>query len=189
MLEWTLTSMKDESPGLGVSGGRPGVQEEEEEEGPRTPRPRSADDAIRRGGRSDPDLREGGPESGSDPSFLFPEAAEKQAGAVLCGLQRLLFTSLEVRGERGAPGQQKCCACSSIYVVLQRRSSKFPGGPDAPEPPPPPPFQRDFYCGPCTVSGDLPTWIQGTLYRSGPGLWEVGERQLRHTYDGEGHRE
>ena len=48
----------------------------------------------------------------------------------------------------------------------------------------PPPFQRDFYSGPCTVTGALPPWIQGTLYRSGPGLWEVGERQLRHTYDG-----
>ena len=34
------------------------------------------------------------------------------------------------------------------------------------------------------MSGALPPWLRGTLYRAGPGLWEVGERQLRHIMDG-----
>ena len=34
------------------------------------------------------------------------------------------------------------------------------------------------------MSGAVPPWLRGTLYRVGPGLWEVGERQLRHLLDG-----
>ena len=34
------------------------------------------------------------------------------------------------------------------------------------------------------MSGALPPWMRGTLYRVGPGLWEVGGRQLRHLLDG-----
>ena len=34
------------------------------------------------------------------------------------------------------------------------------------------------------MSGAVPPWLRGTLYRVGPGLWEVGGRQLRHLLDG-----
>ena len=44
--------------------------------------------------------------------------------------------------------------------------------------------QEDSYQGSCTVAGTLPPWLRGTLYRAGPGLWEVGSRQLRHMADG-----
>ena len=47
-----------------------------------------------------------------------------------------------------------------------------------------PPFQEDAYQGACSVSGAVPPWLRGTLYRVGPGLWEVGGRQLRHLLDG-----
>ena len=45
--------------------------------------------------------------------------------------------------------------------------------------------QSDSYQGTCTVAGSLPLWLRGTLLRTGPGLWEVGTRQLRHMTDGE----
>ena len=50
--------------------------------------------------------------------------------------------------------------------------------------PPSPSRQEDAYYGTCSVSGSSPAWLRGTLYRVGPGLWEVGERQLRHLVDG-----
>ena len=45
-------------------------------------------------------------------------------------------------------------------------------------------MQEDSYRGSCAVRGALPPWLRGTLLRSGPALWEVGERQLRHLNDG-----
>ena len=33
--------------------------------------------------------------------------------------------------------------------------------------------QEDEYGGPCAVRGHVPPWLRGTLYRIGPGLWEV----------------
>ena len=45
--------------------------------------------------------------------------------------------------------------------------------------------QEDSYQGSCAVAGALPPWLKGKLFRAGPGLWEVGERQLRHLTDGE----
>jgi len=46
---------------------------------------------------------------------------------------------------------------------------------------------EDAYSGRCAVaSGALPPWLRGTLFRAGPGLWEVGDRQLRHSSDGFG---
>ena len=54
----------------------------------------------------------------------------------------------------------------------------------SPKPQPPPREQEDAYQGPCSVSGAVPPWLRGTLYRVGPGLWEVGGRQLRHLLDG-----
>lgn len=34
------------------------------------------------------------------------------------------------------------------------------------------------------VAGDLPEWLSGTLYRNGPGRFEVGGRDLTHWFDG-----
>ena len=51
-------------------------------------------------------------------------------------------------------------------------------------PSPSPLTQEDSYYGTCSVHGTPPPWLRGTLYRVGPGLWEVGSRQLRHVLDG-----
>jgi carotenoid cleavage dioxygenase-like enzyme len=34
------------------------------------------------------------------------------------------------------------------------------------------------------VSGELPRWLQGSLIRTGPAKWEVGERSMNHWFDG-----
>ncbi|ADJ14908.1 carotenoid oxygenase family protein [Halalkalicoccus jeotgali] len=34
------------------------------------------------------------------------------------------------------------------------------------------------------VMGELPDWLSGTLYRNGPGRFEVGDRTLTHWFDG-----
>jgi carotenoid cleavage dioxygenase-like enzyme len=34
------------------------------------------------------------------------------------------------------------------------------------------------------VEGDLPEWLTGTLYRNGPGLFEVGDEPITHWFDG-----
>ncbi|MDL5360946.1 carotenoid oxygenase family protein [Halalkalicoccus sp. NIPERK01] len=34
------------------------------------------------------------------------------------------------------------------------------------------------------VAGELPDWLSGTLYRNGPGRFEVGDRTLAHWFDG-----
>ena len=34
------------------------------------------------------------------------------------------------------------------------------------------------------MQGAVPPWVRGTLFRTGPGLWEVGSRQLRNVCDG-----
>ena len=56
--------------------------------------------------------------------------------------------------------------------------------PSLSHPSPPTPLQEDSYHGLCRVTGTLPVWLTGTLYRNGPGLWECGGRQLRLTADG-----
>ena len=34
------------------------------------------------------------------------------------------------------------------------------------------------------LSGALPPWLQGSLIRTGPALWEVGDRTINHWFDG-----
>src|SRR5215210_1832596 len=34
------------------------------------------------------------------------------------------------------------------------------------------------------VTGELPGWLQGSLVRTGPAGFEIGERPLRHWFDG-----
>lgn len=34
------------------------------------------------------------------------------------------------------------------------------------------------------VTGDIPSWVKGSLYRNGPGLFEFGEDKYNHLFDG-----
>src|SRR5690349_4559439 len=34
------------------------------------------------------------------------------------------------------------------------------------------------------VEGRLPSWLSGSLLRTGPAKWEVGAQQMRHWFDG-----
>ena len=34
------------------------------------------------------------------------------------------------------------------------------------------------------VQGTIPSWLQGTLIRNGPGTFEIGEQRYRHWFDG-----
>lgn len=36
----------------------------------------------------------------------------------------------------------------------------------------------------CCISGIIPPWLSGRLVRNGPGLFEVGETEYRHWFDG-----
>src|SRR5947209_5380344 len=38
--------------------------------------------------------------------------------------------------------------------------------------------------GSLPVRGRLPEWLQGSLVRTGPAKWEVGERSMNHWFDG-----
>lgn len=35
-----------------------------------------------------------------------------------------------------------------------------------------------------SVDGELPTWLEGTLYRNGPGRFEYGDKTYEHLFDG-----
>src|SRR5438874_2496664 len=34
------------------------------------------------------------------------------------------------------------------------------------------------------VTGALPAWLAGSLLRTGPARWDIGENQMRHWFDG-----
>src|SRR5262245_22992646 len=34
------------------------------------------------------------------------------------------------------------------------------------------------------LTGELPAWLEGSLLRTGPAKWEVGERTMNHWFDG-----
>lgn len=35
-----------------------------------------------------------------------------------------------------------------------------------------------------TVKGSIPHWVNGSLYRNGPGMFEIGEHKFKHRFDG-----
>jgi carotenoid cleavage dioxygenase-like enzyme len=35
------------------------------------------------------------------------------------------------------------------------------------------------------IVGSIPTWLEGSLYRNGPGLFEIGDSHFRHLFDGQ----
>ena len=34
------------------------------------------------------------------------------------------------------------------------------------------------------LSGEIPSWIDGSLFRNGPGKYELGDQQVEHLFDG-----
>ncbi|KAG2249917.1 hypothetical protein Bca52824_089545 [Brassica carinata] len=44
--------------------------------------------------------------------------------------------------------------------------------------------QQEKWEGELTVQGKIPTWLNGTYLRNGPGLWNIGDHDFRHLFDG-----
>ncbi|KHN87231.1 Beta,beta-carotene 15,15'-monooxygenase [Toxocara canis] len=36
----------------------------------------------------------------------------------------------------------------------------------------------------CDIKGKLPTWLKGTLFRNGPGMFSIGDHSFEHLFDG-----
>jgi len=34
------------------------------------------------------------------------------------------------------------------------------------------------------ISGEIPSWVEGSLYRNGPGMFKIGEDTYKHLFDG-----
>jgi carotenoid cleavage dioxygenase-like enzyme len=45
-------------------------------------------------------------------------------------------------------------------------------------------LDQETHVGRLPVEGELPTWLKGSLIRTGPAQWEVGERTMNHWFDG-----
>jgi len=45
-------------------------------------------------------------------------------------------------------------------------------------------LERETRVASLPVKGELPPWLQGSLIRTGPAKWEVGERTMSHWFDG-----
>lgn len=45
-------------------------------------------------------------------------------------------------------------------------------------------LERETRVDELQVAGELPAWLQGSLLRTGPAKWEVGEQRMRHWFDG-----
>ena len=45
-------------------------------------------------------------------------------------------------------------------------------------------IDREYDRYECPVDGELPSWLSGTLFRNGPGRFEVGDHDLNHWFDG-----
>ena len=44
--------------------------------------------------------------------------------------------------------------------------------------------EKELNCDQLPVQGRIPTWLQGTLVRNGPGTFEIGQQSYRHWFDG-----
>ncbi|CAH9106291.1 unnamed protein product [Cuscuta epithymum] len=44
--------------------------------------------------------------------------------------------------------------------------------------------RQDRWEGELLVQGQIPNWLKGTYLRNGPGLWHIGEYNMRHLFDG-----
>ncbi|XP_019058654.1 PREDICTED: carotenoid cleavage dioxygenase 8, chloroplastic [Tarenaya hassleriana] len=45
-------------------------------------------------------------------------------------------------------------------------------------------IQQEYWEGELDVQGHIPTWLKGTYLRNGPGLWQIGDYNFRHLFDG-----
>lgn len=45
-------------------------------------------------------------------------------------------------------------------------------------------LEQEMHVDRLPVAGELPRWLQGSLIRTGPAKWEVGERTMNHWFDG-----
>jgi beta,beta-carotene 9',10'-dioxygenase len=45
-------------------------------------------------------------------------------------------------------------------------------------------LEDEVVCDELALSGELPSWLQGSLLRTGPAKFEVGEQRMRHWFDG-----
>jgi carotenoid cleavage dioxygenase-like enzyme len=45
-------------------------------------------------------------------------------------------------------------------------------------------LEDETHIGSLPVQGELPPWLQGSLLRTGPAKWEVGDRAMNHWFDG-----
>ncbi|KAF5192407.1 Carotenoid cleavage dioxygenase [Thalictrum thalictroides] len=44
--------------------------------------------------------------------------------------------------------------------------------------------QQEKWEGELVVQGEIPLWLKGTYIRNGPGLWNIGDYNFRHLFDG-----
>ncbi|CAH1442184.1 unnamed protein product [Lactuca virosa] len=45
-------------------------------------------------------------------------------------------------------------------------------------------IQQERWEGELCVNGEIPQWLNGTYLRNGPGLWDIGDYNFRHLFDG-----
>ncbi|KAG6535368.1 carotenoid cleavage dioxygenase 8 homolog B, chloroplastic-like [Zingiber officinale] len=45
-------------------------------------------------------------------------------------------------------------------------------------------IRKERWQGEMAVEGDIPLWLDGTYLRNGPGLWNIGDYDFRHLFDG-----
>jgi carotenoid cleavage dioxygenase-like enzyme len=46
------------------------------------------------------------------------------------------------------------------------------------------PLEQERQIARCEIEGELPPWLSGSLLRTGPSKWDLGEQQVRHWFDG-----
>ncbi len=44
--------------------------------------------------------------------------------------------------------------------------------------------KQEIQVGSLPVTGEVPPWLRGSLIRTGPAKWDVGERTMNHWFDG-----
>ena len=175
--------------GAGPAGPPPGGREERGPEASPGPDPESsAGNGVAGAGPAGPPT---GEEDDPVPEQSLrsegdPPGPSSQSGAYgsepdcLLRVQRLLTKSLEVSLGRLGGGTTLEEIVSLCFNWPAQRCNENALSDPSPSPLP----QEDSYYGTCSVHGTPPPWLRGTLYRVGPGLWEVGSRQLRHVLDG-----
>ncbi|GFZ16212.1 carotenoid cleavage dioxygenase 8 [Actinidia rufa] len=45
-------------------------------------------------------------------------------------------------------------------------------------------IRQERWEGELVVEGEIPLWLKGTYLRNGPGMWHIGDYNLRHLFDG-----